>query len=143
MKCVNCGKVLKKGTNFCPDCGTRVEEEVAVENIEEVVTNEEKATVTNEENIEESKTENNPVVKKTNRMGLAGFIVALCGLCCWSFVCSVVGLVLSAVAKKNFDANSQKGKGFAIAGLVIGIVALSFIAIERISNFSWGSWFIW
>ena len=61
--------------------------------------------------------------QKTNGLAIAGFVTSLA-------CCSPVGIVLSAIgiSQINKDAN-QKGKGLAIAGLVIGIVSLVFSVI--------------
>ena len=47
------------------------------------------------------------------------------------FICAIVAIILSAIGLKNFNPETEKGKGFAVAGLVLGIVAvvLLFIAI--------------
>ena len=61
---------------------------------------------------------NYPQSPQTNSMALAGFIVSL--VCC-----GPLGLILSAIglSQINKDPN-QGGKGFAIAGIVIGIVGI-------------------
>jgi hypothetical protein len=67
--------------------------------------------------------------KKLEIYGLLGFIFSVFG---WipviGFLFSIVGLVLSAVSLHKFKNNPQdyKGKGFAIAGLIIGILAFIF-----------------
>lgn len=53
--------------------------------------------------------------QRTNGLAIAGFLTSLA-------CCSPVGIILSAIglSQINKDA-SQKGKGFAIAGIIIGI----------------------
>lgn len=57
-----------------------------------------------------------------NGLGLAGFIVSLVGLVSRGLI-SPVGLVMSIVALK------REPKGFAIAGLVLGILSSVWIVI--------------
>lgn len=58
--------------------------------------------------------------QKTNGMAIAGFVTALA-------CCSPVGIILSAVGLSQIGKDpTQKGKGLATAGLIIGIV--SFVA---------------
>jgi hypothetical protein len=60
------------------------------------------------------------VPQKTNGLAIAGFVTSLA-------CCSPVGIVLSAIGISQINKDpSQKGKGLATAGLIIGIV--SFIA---------------
>lgn len=59
---------------------------------------------------------------QSNGLGVAGFVVSLCGLVlCWvpflDLVLGVTGLILSAFGMKRLP------KGLATAGLVIGIIA--------------------
>lgn len=61
---------------------------------------------------------------KANKLGIAGFVVSLVslGLGYYYAIASIVGLVLSAVAfgtRKKYD----KYNGFALAGMIIGIVS--------------------
>jgi hypothetical protein len=56
--------------------------------------------------------------QKTNGMAIAGFVTALA-------CCSPVGIILSAIGLSQIGKDpSQKGKGLATAGLIIGIVSL-------------------
>lgn len=61
---------------------------------------------------------------KTNGMALAGFICSLAGLFIFGFVLGTLAIIFSAIGlgKINKDASMWKGKGMAIAGLIIGIV---------------------
>ncbi len=66
-------------------------------------------------------------VPKNNGMAVAGFVLSLVGLipCFWLFqIPGLLGLVFSAIGKRQIDrsAGAQKGRGLALAGLIIGIV---------------------
>jgi FtsH-binding integral membrane protein len=56
--------------------------------------------------------------QKTNGLAIAGFVTSLA-------CCAPVGIVLSAIGLSQINKDSsQKGKGLATAGLIIGIVSL-------------------
>jgi hypothetical protein len=61
--------------------------------------------------------------QRTNGMAIAGFVTALA-------CCSPVGIILSAIGLSQISKDpSQKGKGLATAGLIIGIISLIFSII--------------
>ena len=93
--CRNCGREITEETNFCPYCGFSL--------------------VNNNTNNTE----------KTNSLALSGFIVGLCSLFInfWGAV-GVVATVLSAVGLSQISSTDEKGKGMAIAGLIIGIFSI-------------------
>ena len=98
--CTKCGKELKKEDIFCGYCGNQMIEET--EDGEKVVT-----------------------VSKTNGLAVAGFVVSLASLLInfWG-ITSVVGIILSAVALSQIKKTNESGKGFALAGLIIGIIGI-------------------
>jgi hypothetical protein len=61
---------------------------------------------------------------KTNGMALAGFICSLAGLLLFGFILGTLAVIFSAIGlgKINKDPAKWKGKGMAIAGLIIGVV---------------------
>lgn len=63
---------------------------------------------------------------KTEALGLAGMIVSLAGLIILPIPCGLVGIIFSAISLSRFKKypGKYKGKGFAIAGLAVGIVVL-------------------
>lgn len=70
--------------------------------------------------------------QKTNGMAIAGFVTALA-------CCSPVGIILSAIGLSQISKDpSQKGKGLATAGLIIGIILLIFSVIYYVFLFSAG-----
>lgn len=60
--------------------------------------------------------------RKQNAMALASFILALVGLIVAGLPCGIVAVILGIVGLVKFDAAKEKGKGFAIAGLVVGVI---------------------
>jgi hypothetical protein len=61
---------------------------------------------------------------KTNGLALSGFICSLVGLFLFGFILGVLALIFSAIGlgKINKDTSKWKGKGMAIAGIIIGII---------------------
>lgn len=61
---------------------------------------------------------------RTNGMALTGFICSLVGLFLFGLILGVLAIIFSAIGlgEINKDKTKWKGKGLAIAGLIIGIV---------------------
>lgn len=62
--------------------------------------------------------------KKVQGLGLAGFITSLAGLLILAVPCGLVGTILSGIGLSKIlkEPDKYSGKGFAIAGLAVGIV---------------------
>ena len=62
--------------------------------------------------------------RQNEPLGIAGFVTSMAGWLILPIPCGVVGIILSGIsmAKINKNPDKFKGKGFAIAGLVVGIV---------------------
>ncbi len=98
--CVKCGKENKPESRYCQYCGTLIKEDK-----EEITT------------VIES--------PKTNAFALAGFITALAStLINFGGVVAIVATVLSGIGLSQVNSKNEKGKGFAIAGLIIGIFGI-------------------
>lgn len=69
--------------------------------------------------------------KVMNGFAVAGFVCAVVGVFVAGFLLGTLGVVFSAIAMNKIKKNPEKfkGKGMAIAGLVIGIVAVVGAAI--------------
>ena len=63
-----------------------------------------------------------------NTMALVGFILSLCGLI--SGITAIPGIVLSHIGLSQIKRTGESGRGFAVAGLVVGycIIGLSVLA---------------
>ena len=67
--------------------------------------------------------------KKATRLSakaIVGFVLSLVGLVVLALPCGVVGVVFAALAMKDVCSEIVRGKGMAIAGLVISIVDIVF-----------------
>ncbi len=68
--------------------------------------------------------EENNTNQSSNGLALAGFIVSICSLFInFGGIVGLVGTVLSAVGLSKVK-TTGKGKGFAIAGLIMGIISI-------------------
>ena len=87
----------------------------------------------NEENAEKSVVEQVSPVEQANAnaektkpkfsgMAITGFVLSLVGILVLAIPCGIIGLVFSSVAMKDTLALVRRGRGMAIAGLVISIV---------------------
>lgn len=148
--CSNCGNELKENAKFCASCGTPVTEETkkVEEKIDEAL-NDVVAEVNNESNKEVVKdVQENVVVtnnsdsvqvgitektaineQKTNTMSLVGFILSIVSIvcCCCSF--SGLALILSIIGLIQINKTNEKGKGFAITGIVVGGIGVILLII--------------
>lgn len=62
------------------------------------------------------------VEKKLNVCGLISFIFSLVGIIVAGLPCGIIATVTGIVGIVTFKKEEQKGRGFAIAGLVVGIL---------------------
>ena len=117
--CYNCGTQLPENANNCPSCGIKTEvEQTEYSNPEQ----------TNNISPEMMQQYNAYVLQnRTNSLALVGFILSIvfslftCGLL------SIVGLVLSIVGLTEINKTGEKGKGFAIAGIIISAISIGLI----------------
>lgn len=70
--------------------------------------------------------------RKQNAMALASFILALVGLIVAGLPCGIVAVILGIIGLVKFDATKEKGKGFAIAGLVVGVIDVIAVVLNII-----------
>ena len=112
MFCKKCGAELDRSASFCPYCG----EKVTVE----------------EEHVKVNLGYDAPKSNKTCTKALVGFIVAMAGIIIAAIPCGIVGLVFSIMGKKEVEAKGLKGRGLAIAGIVVAIVDIAFGVISII-----------
>ena len=68
--------------------------------------------------------------KKLNTFALVGFVLGLCSflISLWGII-PIVGIVFSGIALSQIDITVEKGKGFAVVGLISSIINLVFTFI--------------
>jgi len=138
MFCKNCGKEIDNDSKVCSYCGTiLVKNSELMDYLNSDSSNNFKLTNSSEnidveenyvnENIEndvnyrvdESSNENYKENKEVPFSGvsLAGFILSMFGL-----ITVIAGLICSIVGLVQCSGNKRRGRGFAIAGLIISLV---------------------
>lgn len=108
--CVKCGKKLEDNAKFCDSCGSETDKEV----VESVVIN----------NVEAIQTEGSTNNGKANGLSIASMVLSIVSVFLFRTVCSILGIVFGAISYKKIKKTGQKGKGFAITGIVVGCVVL-------------------
>jgi len=109
MYCSKCGAKVNEGESFCSQCGEPLNKNE--ENNVEVV-NESNVVSTNSE-VKSNNTSSVPM----DSFAIAGFALSLCGL-------SILGLIFSAISYSRISKGLTRGRGFALAGLIISIVSM-------------------
>ena len=111
MYCKNCFTNIPQDTQNCPNCGTPNTDFSSPLNPNQYA-----------------------VPTKINALAIAGFIVTLVSLAIQFHVVGVVGTIISIVGLVQIVKRRQKGKAFAITGIVLGSIStiLCFIQIIAI-----------
>lgn len=119
--CTNCGSEVKESDSFCVSCGSpiaHINEPVKTESSADSLfgfDDQPKSTINETNTYNSSQPQNTAEPEKTNSMCLAGFIL--------SIFFSFIGLIVSCVGLSQLKKNpNEKGRGFAVAGIVIGII---------------------
>lgn len=106
MYCSKCGSLIERiGQQFCSNCGTATKQ----------------ASSSNAPIPNSTYTPQNfaPIYPSNNSLAVIGFVVSL-------FCCGPIGIALSAIglSQINKEPRKYKGKGFAIAGIILGIISI-------------------
>ena len=112
MFCKICGCEIPEGSNFCPRCGSDTK-------TTEFVAQEQPAPA-----------------QKFSGKAIAGFILSLIGIFISAIPCGIVGTILSALGMKETTSKNKKGRGLAIAGLVVSIIDIVFGVYAVINTMS-------
>ncbi|MBE7076296.1 MAG: DUF4190 domain-containing protein [Clostridiales bacterium] len=117
MFCSYCGKKVADTDKFCKECGAEIKKTAEV--VDPVA------------ETENTQVESNEVqTKKFSGKAIAGFVLSLAGIVFAGMICGIIGLILSSIALKNIKNNENlRGKGLAIAGLVISIIDIVIMII--------------
>ena len=109
MFCKQCGKPIDEGQEFCEEC---------------------KGAASANAQAQTAQVNQNTGVKKQNSMALTSFIISLVGLLVAGLPCGIVAIITGIVGLVKFKPEAEKGKGFAIAGLVIGVIDAVLVIIN-------------
>ena len=114
--CANCDNELTEDSVFCSKCGSNRGETKPIQNNDSV----------QNVNVGES---------KTCGQAIASLVLSLVGLLIFGLICGILAISMSTVALNRIKIDSNlKGKGLAIAGLVIGIIDCVFVGLYTIIN---------
>ena len=139
IKCSECGKQISDQATVCPHCGAGNNGYTYCTNCGAKCTNDNYCT-----NCGQSMNQYSQVTgyqggtnSKNCGIALAGGITGICSLALDPFgVVSITAIILSAIGLNMSINGGLKGKGWAITGLVCGIIELVFKVIVIINYFS-------
>lgn len=125
IKCSECGKQISDQASTCPHCGIAVKAYTYCPYCNAKTASD---NFCNNCGHDINPMNNYQVVKgKTNSMALSGGIIGICSLAIDILgLVSITAIVLSSIGLKQVSTTGQKGRGWAIAGIVCGIVELVF-----------------
>ena len=110
MFCQKCGTQLDEN-NVCPNCGTRVTGSIYSKPLQK-------------------DSSSNPYADIYSGKSIAGFVMSLVGLLLFPIPCGILGLIFSGLGMRETDEyysyDARKGRGLAIAGIVISIMDVIF-----------------
>lgn len=122
--CKYCGNTLGENDNFCQKCGAvadSVEDNKAgmAAQANENINN----TVNNTNNYQQQASSSNAYDGRTSGMAIGGFVCSLIGFFVMGVVLGIIAISLGAAALNHMKTfPNEKGKGLAIASIVIGII---------------------
>ena len=127
MKCPNCGTELNNNETFCTNCGKRVDGAI------DTPTGVETSNTNTENEVEQPVQQaTQPVATNTTKYNstvITGFVIAIISLFFYPIILGSVAAVLSAIGLKQVNETNEKGKGLAIAGIIIGIAVIIIMVI--------------
>jgi len=131
MSCTRCGALITPGSKSCPACGTAVpQERVATAAAVAPAPSADGAMRGYEPPASplDGPAPVSPAVQKTNGFAVVSLSM---GIIWYFWIGSILALIFGYIAKSQIDAlqGQQKGRGFAIAGIVLGWVGVGTLAL--------------
>lgn len=127
MKCPSCGTELNNNETFCTNCGKRVDGAI------DTPTGVESSNTNTENKVEQPVQQaTQPVAANTTKYNstvITGFVISIISIFIISIILGPVGAILSAIGLKQVSETNEKGKGLAIAGIIIGIAVIVIMVI--------------
>lgn len=78
--------------------------------------------------------ENKDVKKKNNSFSVTSFVFSLVGLLVAGFPCGVAAVITGIMGLVKFKPEEEKGKGMAIAGIIIGIIDIVAVLLYSVQK---------
>ena len=140
MSCLRCGAAITPGSKFCPACGRAVPPEPFAPVAAGAVAPAPASWTTGGAmpGYEPPSSQLNapdaplPILPATPPRNNGNAVVALVFGCIWYFwIGSLIALIFGYIAKNQIDASNgeQKGRAFAIWGIVLGWIGMGILAI--------------
>lgn len=107
--CTTCGKENEDAAKVCVQCGKEFEEVQAQDTVAFVAPKK---------------------AEKFAGLAVAGFVLSLIGLLILPIIMGPLGLIFSSIGLKQTLGGNKRGKGLAIAGLVMAIIDLAWLIIS-------------
>ena len=120
MFCPGCGNKIEENNKFCYKCGMKLDNSL---------TYSENNTQNNDSNIKVYD------LRGTNGFAIAGFVISLVSIFFDCGLTSPISLILSIIGLSKIKKGNEKGKGFAIAGIIISALTIGFIIIALVLIF--------
>ena len=118
MKCPSCGAEFTNNETFCTSCGARLDG-----------TNQTPTGIAQNESTPATSQQPNNVNTKTNGLAIGGFVLSLVAFAIATILLAPISAILSSVALTQVQKSGEKGKGLAIAGIVISIAGIVIVII--------------
>ncbi len=116
--CKYCGNVLEDGDNFCQKCGAVAD---SVQDNEPGMSAQANQTANN--NFNNQQQVNSGYQGKTSGIAIGGFVCSIIGLFVAGIILGIVAISLGAAALNHMKTfPEEKGRGLAIAAIVMGII---------------------
>lgn len=153
MFCPNCGNhILDANASFCPNCGAKLNsfaQDSAQSSARQDSQQDSQQSWYNQFNYTPPQQDCTPCAPSANYNGLS--IAGFCVSCAAIFfnrtlfgLAGIAGLILSIIGLRQCNARGDKGRGLAIAGIVIGavltllvilLIVIAIIAMDYVSDF--------
>jgi hypothetical protein len=118
--CNFCGNPVKGNEKFCTSCGA------AIAPSPNQMNQQQPAQQNQQVGFNGQPVNNNVQTGKTTGTAIGGFVCSMVGLIILPFIMGILGLSLSVSGLNHIKTFPQdKGKGLAIAGIVIGIIDIA------------------
>ena len=76
--------------------------------------------------------EENNGVKVTNKLAIASLVLSLVGLIVAGLPCGLAAVITGIIGVAKFNPETEKGKGMAIAGIIVGALDVVLVVIFMI-----------
>ena len=122
--CNYCGGTIKGNEKFCTSCGAEVAPSPNQMNQQQPVQQDQKIGFNGQS------VTNNAAVGKTTGTAIAALVCSLVGLLILPLPMGILGISFGATALNHIKTfPNDKGKGMAIAGIVIGIIDIVWVVL--------------